>query len=287
MRWRIIGPVGVACSTLVLAFSLNTPAANGAPLIQQITQPSPRPTLIPTAVVIPTATAAPVSTTAPTTREGATVQEPVVQFGRITGTVIDQTTGAPAPNVPVTIGGNVVMSDVSGNYDHWMVAGTYSVALALKPEQGMALQNAQEVAITGENTTVLHLNYRSPAPAAATTAPAAPSAAPVSASTEPASPSAEPAGVAAPVVPQRLPKTAETPEGGISWLPFGMLLLAMGMLLSLRPVRMALLPASVNARYDDGTRLLAALLTASPRRQRHQSQRDNRKLLEKLLSKDQ
>src|SRR5690242_20554293 len=37
--------------------------------------------------------------------------------GRITGTVIDLTNGAPAPGITVSVGGSIVTTDTNGNYD--------------------------------------------------------------------------------------------------------------------------------------------------------------------------
>src|SRR5215213_6254640 len=87
-------------------------------------QPPPRPTLTP----VP-----------PTPVRSSDHSSPTaVPAGRITGTVIDQTTGAPAPNIAVAVGDQTVVTDANGNYDRsGLPAGSYTVALALTAEQGV------------------------------------------------------------------------------------------------------------------------------------------------------
>jgi Carboxypeptidase regulatory-like domain len=81
--------------------------------------------------------------------------------GRITGTVIDQRTGAPAPGVSVAVGEAVVTSDANGNYDlSGLRPGSYGVALRLGEGQG---QSAQSLA--AGQAVVQHLFFRSPEPA--------------------------------------------------------------------------------------------------------------------------
>jgi hypothetical protein len=123
-------------------------------------QPPPRPTLTP---VPPT----PV-------RDSDHSSPTAVPSGRITGTVIDQTTGAPAPNIAVTVGDQTVLTDVNGNYDRsGLPAGDYSVALALAAEQGVPGQAPIVVTLASGATIVQHLVFRSPAPVAPTPTPAA------------------------------------------------------------------------------------------------------------------
>src|SRR5215210_7853214 len=79
-------------------------------------QPPPRPTLTP----MPPTPARHTDHASPT----------AVPAGRITGTVIDQTTGAPAPKIAVAVGDQTVVTDANGNYDRsGLPAGAYNVAL--------------------------------------------------------------------------------------------------------------------------------------------------------------
>jgi hypothetical protein len=126
--------------------------------------PPPRPTLTPV----------------PPTRERQSDQArpTAAPAGRITGTVIDLTTGAPAPNVAVAVGDQTVLADANGNYDRsGLPAGSYTVALILAPEQGMPAQEPVVVALAEGATVVQHLSFHSPPPAAPTPTPAAPPAA--------------------------------------------------------------------------------------------------------------
>lgn len=95
---------------------------------------------------------------------------------RITGTVIDLTTGAPAPGVAVRVGDATLTSDANGNYDRsGLAAGSYGVALALEPGRGEAAQGELTVTVAAGQTVVQHLAFRSPAPQPAPApAPAAP-----------------------------------------------------------------------------------------------------------------
>jgi hypothetical protein len=129
-------------------------------------QPPPRPTLTP---VPPT----PV-------RHSDHSSPTAVPAGRITGTVIDQTTGAPAPNIAVAVGDQTVVTDANGNYDRsGLPAGNYMVALALAAEQGVPGQAPIVVTLASDATIVQHLVFRSPAPVAPTpTLAAAPTALP-------------------------------------------------------------------------------------------------------------
>src|SRR5262245_52715027 len=130
MVLRRIGRILAICGALMLAFGLGTlpargaerPRTSGAPLLA----PSPRPTL------------------APTSRPHGDSHSGD-GMGRITGTIIDLTTGAPASGIKVNIGGVVVSSDANGNYDLWVASGPYSVALVLDASQGEAAQGQQMV----------------------------------------------------------------------------------------------------------------------------------------------
>jgi len=118
-------------------------------------QPPPRPTLTP---VPPT----PV-------RHSDHSSPTAVPAGRITGTVIDQTTGAPAPNIAVTVGDQTVVTDANGNYDRsGLLAGSYTVALVLKAEQGVIGQAPIVVTLASGATVVQHLVFRSAASAVPT-----------------------------------------------------------------------------------------------------------------------
>ncbi len=118
-------------------------------------QPPPRPTLTP----VPPTRVQPSDDSSPT----------AVPAGRITGTVIDQTTGAPVPNVAVAVGDQTVVTDANGNYDRsGLPAGDYVVALALTPEQGVIGQQPIVVTLASGATSVQHLVFRSPLPVAPT-----------------------------------------------------------------------------------------------------------------------
>lgn len=118
-------------------------------------QPPPRPTLTP---VPPT----PV-------RHSDHLSPTAVPAGRITGTVIDQTTGAPAPNIVVTVGDQTVVTDSNGNYDrNGLSAGDYTVALALTAAQGVTGQAPIVVTLASGATVVQHLVFRSAAPIVST-----------------------------------------------------------------------------------------------------------------------
>src|SRR5262245_56924591 len=92
----------------------------------------PRPTLTPMPPT-PTAVRPPTRTPAPRDHDK---QQPAAT-GRITGTVIDLTSGAPAPGISVMVGEVTVTSDANGNYDRTSLPpGSYPVALMLAEGQG-------------------------------------------------------------------------------------------------------------------------------------------------------
>jgi hypothetical protein len=189
-------------------------------------------------------------------------------MGRITGTIIDLTTGAPATGVKVNIGGVVVSSDANGNYDLWVAAGPYAVALVLDAEQGEAAQGQQMVDVAAGATVVLHLSFHSPL---------APSATPVAVNSAPAV-SVEPTARAAPLASRsrssaprthaspRLPRTAEESDDAWRWVTLGALLLMGGVALELGRKRLQVQFAGVAARAArfapgyENARLLATLL---------------------------
>jgi hypothetical protein len=112
-------------------------------------QPPPRPTLTP---ALPT-------------RHSSHASPTAVPAGRITGTVIDQTTGAPAPNIAVVVGDQIVMTDANGNYDrNGLPAGSYTIALKLAAGQGVAAQEPVVIALAPGATVIQHLAFHSPAP---------------------------------------------------------------------------------------------------------------------------
>jgi hypothetical protein len=137
----------------------------GAAPAQAQGQPPPRPTLTP---VPPTRV-----------RDSDDSSPTAVPAGRITGTVIDQTTGAPAPNIAVAVGDKTVVTDANGNYDRsGLPAGDYIVALAA--EQGLSAQEPVVIVLASGATVVQHLVFRSPAAVVPTPTPtAAPAALPI------------------------------------------------------------------------------------------------------------
>jgi hypothetical protein len=82
--------------------------------------------------------------------------------GRITGSVIDITTGAPAPGIVVVVGDVSVKTDQNGNYDrNGLTAGTYLIRLDLQPSQGMPEQGALQIDLAAGATVVQHLAFKS------------------------------------------------------------------------------------------------------------------------------
>jgi hypothetical protein len=137
-----------------------------------------------------------------------------VPSGRITGTVIDQTTGAPAPNIAVAVGDQTVLTDANGNYDRSeLPAGDYVVVLALPAEQGVASQAPIAVTLASGATVVQHLAFRSPAPLVPTPTPTA--------------------------TPIALPTTGGADSGARGALALGIAILLLGFGLWIRQVRAA------------------------------------------------
>lgn len=144
--------MGVAIAAVVLVAGSLTVQAQPLP---------PRP---PTAVPLPTR--APES--------GGDHSTPAAT-GRITGTVIDLTTGAPAPGIAVVVGDITVKTDQNGNYDrNGLAEGAYPIQLDLQPSQGMPEQGLLQVDLATGATIVQHLAFRSQPSAAPTTAAAPP-----------------------------------------------------------------------------------------------------------------
>jgi hypothetical protein len=130
-------------------------------------QAQPRPTLTPA----PSATPVGLPTRTPSPRDD---DEQPAPTGRITGTVIDLTTGAPAPGIAVLVGDATTTSDANGNYDRAGLApGRYVVALALRAEQGTPAQEPIAIDLGAGATIVQHLSFHSPLPAPAATPTAA------------------------------------------------------------------------------------------------------------------
>jgi len=119
--------------------------------------------------------------------------------GRITGTVIDLATGAPAPGIAVVVGDVSVQTDQNGNYDrNGLAPGSYQIRLDLQPNQGAPEQELLQVDLAADATVVQHLAFRSQ-----------PAAMPP--------PFCVPPGAAAPAPPTTLPVTAGA-ERDIAWL---------------------------------------------------------------------
>ena len=90
--------------------------------------------------------------------------------GRITGTVIDIRTGAPAPGKHVVVGTFAVTSDGNGNYDLWLDPGKYLVSLSLSTGEGTAAQAPTLATVWGNDVVVVHLFFTSLAPLPTATA---------------------------------------------------------------------------------------------------------------------
>lgn len=176
---------------LTLAVAVLAAAGLGLPTPRaRATELPPRPTLVPVPTEVP---------------QDDDKNDALAPVGRITGTVIDLATGAPAPAVAVTVGGVVVQTDANGNYDlNGLPAGTYQVALSLTAEQGAAAQEPINLSLEPGAVLVQHLAYRSPAPPAAAT----------------------PVADHAPV-PQSLPDAGAATGEGMPWPLIGLALVAL------------------------------------------------------------
>ena len=187
--------------------------------------------------------------------------------GRLTGTIIDLRTGAPAPNVAVVIGDQTIYSDSNGNYDIWLTSGYYDVTLKPTAAQGESIQPLQRIAVGPGDTVVVHLFFKSPAPTVvaqevvptvATVVPTAtvivptPTHAPHVALPPvlPDTSVSHTAAAAHPLdratAPQSLPNTAAPAGGGtpVAWLIFGTVMLSLGALITLTPSRRRALSAA-------------------------------------------
>lgn len=196
-----------------LALLLATVALGGAPARAQ--ELPPRPTEFPAATATPQP---PAATAVPEpAQDGERAGGPAAP-GRITGTVIDVTMGAPAPGIAVRVGDDTVLSDANGNYDrNGLAAGSYSVALLLAPGRGESVQGEVAIDLAAGQTVVQHLAFRSPVPQPA--APAQP---------EVSGEAAAPAPEAAAPAPASLPATAGDNGAAAPLALAGLTLLAAG-----------------------------------------------------------
>jgi LPXTG-motif cell wall-anchored protein len=143
--------------------------------------------------------------------------------GRITGTVIDLTTGAPAPGISVMVGDQAVISDANGNYTRdGLAAGSYMVSLALTASQGTPAQEPIMVEVPDGATVVQHLFFRSRPPAKLM-----PTLLPATPEPLPATPAAAPA-------PAALPNTGAEQESAAAWAWLGLILIGGGVALRMR-----------------------------------------------------
>jgi LPXTG-motif cell wall-anchored protein len=136
--------------------------------------------------------------------------------GRIVGTVIDLTTGAPVAGMTVRIDDQELLTDTNGNYGREnLTPGTYVVELIVPPERGTSVQGAILITLLEGETARQDLAFRSLARVAAP----------------------EPSGDAAPVTPPAaLPATGAS--NGAPWMAvLGMILLAGGVLIARRATR--------------------------------------------------
>jgi hypothetical protein len=159
-RFRISLLAGLAA----LVVALGAFVVSGAPTRSVLAQePPPRPTLTPAPP-----TAQPTAKPQERERDRPTA---VALSGRITGTVIDLATGAPASGVSVRVGDAIVVTDSNGNYDRpGLPAGSYVVALVLSEGTAPA-QEPITLQLGSAQTVIQHLAFR-PAAAVATAAPA-------------------------------------------------------------------------------------------------------------------
>ena len=241
---RKIGTTLASFGIAMMIFGLSALPAQGAGPTHVLLQPSPRPAIDPLKH-----------------HRGS-----AADMGHITGTVIDQRTGAPVAGITVSVGGDLVTTDANGNYDHWLPVGEYQVALQLVENQGVAQGGAVVVSVLPAVPTVQHLSFRSVAPA-----PIKPVVAPVAAPTvaPAAAPAArQPAAQAAKAnvgAPKRMPRTAAENNPAWLWLAFGMLLLLAGGVVGFGPVLNGRSAAAVIRRHAANSQLLQALLSQPAR----------------------
>ncbi len=239
MRRQVVSVTLMLCGAIMLVLGMVVVPAPAPVVAGPALQPSPRPPLEPTAPP-----------------EGGLPAPTPIPYGRVTGTIIDLRTGAPAPGKLVVIGDSTVISDANGNYDRWVVSGFYNLNLRLRDGEGQVAQPPQQIAVGNGDTVVVHLFFTSadPAPSQPTAAPEpTPTVAP------PALPTPTPGDVTA-VAPVSLPVTAATgARVPGSLLLAGALLLGLGALLQVRPRRRAA------RRQEADQRLLRRMLATPPR----------------------
>lgn len=226
MRAHMSSVTLMAAGILALVIGFSTlPSPIG--VAAQAPEPSPRPALAPT----------------PNMSQEDTRPTEVVP-GRLTGTVIDLRTGAPAPGIAVVVGTQTIYSDANGNYDIWLTSGYYQLDLALSSTQGTPAQPAQAIAVGAGDTVVVHLFFTSPAPTATVTpvVAATPTVTTI-VSTLPDTSVAREAGVSSRTgvsnTPQSLPHTAAAAGFGSAgtWIMLGALLLGLSLVIQLAPRR--------------------------------------------------
>lgn len=163
MRRQLTGFVLMVFGLLALGLGFTVGPTPASVAAMPALQPSPRPTLIPT----------------PDSRGDDYDYADPAAMGRITGTVIDIRTGAPASGKQVLVGETELVTDSSGNYDTWQVAGEYRVSLSLGEGEGTPAQDSTLAKVWGNDTVVVHLFFTSLAPTPVATATAPPVATPV------------------------------------------------------------------------------------------------------------
>jgi hypothetical protein len=196
----------------------------------------------------------------------------IEEMGHITGTVIDQLTNAPIPNAVVRVGDQSITADANGNYDLWILAGTYVVGFVAP---NGTLTQAFSVDIPANTIVTRHLIGTKAVPAVpvATPVPTSVPATVIVAATQVA-PTIEVQAVA-PIIPTRLPRTAGNPLAALEpwfWVSLGIALVIGGLFIAARADSLRM-PARALAHYAytspsmaaDAAALLAALLTTEVR----------------------
>ena len=204
MRTPYCHVVAISAALLLIGLAL---------ALADVSRPAPAQPLPPR----PTLTPAPPTARPDNGHDDGSHQSPL---GRITGTVIDLTSGAPAPGIAVAVGDVVVTSDANGNYDRSeLSSGSYLVALVLKEGQGTPAQEPILVDLAPGATFIQHLAFysqqaASPSPMAATTP----------------APTAQSAAVPTPTVvrPVALPATGQPDRGVHVWVALGLALIVSG-----------------------------------------------------------
>jgi hypothetical protein len=249
---RAISLFMVAAGLLMLVGGLGAFMPLAPASAQTVPQPTPRPAL-------------------PIWEEKSSSKS-VDEMGHITGTVIDQLTNAPIPNATVRVGDQTIAADANGNYDLWILAGTYMVGFV---GPNGTLTQALSVDIPANTLVTRHLIGTAAVPALPV-APPAPTSAPteVTVAATQAVPTIEVQAVA-PIVPTRLPRTAGNPLTALEpwfWVSLGIALVIGGLFIAARADSLRM-PARALANYAytspsmaaDAAALLAALLTTEIR----------------------